>query len=95
MNGLPAPDLYLTRGQTYTFVVETGLGSIDSLPFHPFYITSDREGGFQTKSDYEKQVSFKNFNSMMKYSIIAERLTCSIPAIPAERIKKETKNPNF
>ena len=38
----------LTRGTTYTFTVEAG-------PTHPFYITSDAQGGRSQKTAAEKQ----------------------------------------
>ena len=57
LNGLPSPDLHLQRGQTYTFVVETGLGADASgRVIHPFYITSDERGGFQDKTELEQRV---------------------------------------
>ncbi len=49
VNGLLAPDLYLRRGRTYTVVVETGRGTTASSAFHPLYITTDPEGGYQVK----------------------------------------------
>jgi hypothetical protein len=52
-----APDIYLERGRTYSFVVETGLGSDPDQTFHPVYITSDPTGGHQLKSDFEAKVS--------------------------------------
>ena len=51
VNGLPAPDLYLVRGRAYTFVVETGAA-------HPFYITSDADGGFGAKADSDRETVF-------------------------------------
>jgi hypothetical protein len=57
VNGLMAPDIYLERGRTYSFVIETGLGSDPDQTFHPVYITSDPTGGHQLKSDFEAKVS--------------------------------------
>ena len=51
-----APDLYLVRGHQYTFIVEGGLGTDQEGIIHPFYLTSDNEGGYGTKSDYEARV---------------------------------------
>ena len=51
-----APDITLERGRTYTFVVETGLGSDPDQTFQPVYITSDPSGGHQLKSDFEAKV---------------------------------------
>ena len=56
VNGLLAPDLYLQRGKTFTFVVETGIGSDPDQTFHPVYFTSDPTGGHQLKSDFEAKV---------------------------------------
>ena len=55
VNGILAPDIYLTRGKTYLFVIETGLGG--NGVFQPVYLTTDSAGGYQGKSDYEKRVS--------------------------------------
>ena len=44
------------RGQQYTFIVEGGLGTDQEGIIHPFYLTSDNEGGYGTKSDYEARV---------------------------------------
>ena len=56
MNGDVGPDLYLVRGQEYTFIVEGGLGTDQEGIIHPFYLTSDSEGGYGTKSDYEARM---------------------------------------
>lgn len=56
VNGDVAPDLYLVRGQKYTFIVEGGLGTDQDGTIHPFYLTSDNEGGYGTKSDYEAKM---------------------------------------
>ena len=45
VNGDVAPDLYLVRGQQYTFIVEGGLGTDQDGIIHPFYLTSDNEVG--------------------------------------------------
>ena len=55
VNGVLSPDVYLVRGRTYVFVVETGLGG--NGVFQPVYFTTDSAGGYQGKSDYEKRVS--------------------------------------
>ena len=57
VNGDVAPDLYLVKGQKYTFIVEGGLGTDQDGTIHPFYLTSDNEGGYGTKSDYEAKVN--------------------------------------
>ena len=52
INGLLTPKLTLIRGQEYTFVVETGLGSEPhNQIFHPFYITDDEAGGRHVKTE--------------------------------------------
>ncbi len=51
VNGLLAPDLYLRRGRTYTVVVETGRGAASNA-FHPLYITTDPDGGYQVKREF-------------------------------------------
>ena len=61
VNGLLTPDIYLERGNRYTFIVETGAGDelhggIGSSDFHPVYITSDSSGGHQLKPDLEAKV---------------------------------------
>ncbi|XP_066247644.1 protein Skeletor, isoforms B/C isoform X1 [Euwallacea similis] len=40
------PELTVERGQTYTFIVETGASSANPPRFHPLYITDSKEGGF-------------------------------------------------
>lgn len=54
LNGMLSPDVYLVRGRTYVFVVETGLGG--NGVFQPVYFTTDSAGGYQGKSDYQKRV---------------------------------------
>ena len=70
VNGDIAPDLYLVRGTQYTFIVEVrsskfnqvhiiykgGLGTDQEGTIHPLYLTSDNEGGYGTKSDYEARM---------------------------------------
>ena len=61
VNGVLSPDVYLVRGRTYVFVVETGLGG--NGVFQPVYFTTDSAGGYQGKSDYEKRVSLVRINA--------------------------------
>lgn len=51
------PELYVERGQTYTFIVEGGLDSTNPAHYHPFYICDSSEGGYGQKSvqDQKKQ----------------------------------------
>ena len=85
VNGDVAPDLYLVRGQKYTFIVEVswwqgefwfnccvqgGLGTDQDGTIHPFYLTSDNEGGYGTKSDYEAKVKYRVMYSHNYYRLI-------------------------
>ena len=45
VNGLLTPDIYMVRGQKYTFMIETGAGDGEMDNFHPVYITADPTGG--------------------------------------------------
>lgn len=54
LNDLLIPELYVERGQTYTFVVEGGDRPANPAQFHPFYITDSPEGGFAQKTDDER-----------------------------------------
>ena len=56
VNGLLTPELTLVRGQEYTFVIETGLGTDARQVFHPLYITDDSIGGRQTKTESEARL---------------------------------------
>ena len=57
VNGLLTPDIYLERGNRYTFLIETGAGDLGNYEdFHPVYITSDSSGGHQLKPDLEAKV---------------------------------------
>jgi len=55
INGYLLPELTVHRGQTYYFKVQGG-DSDDLGPanYHPFYITSDPQGGYGTKSENER-----------------------------------------
>ncbi|XP_055587341.1 protein Skeletor, isoforms B/C isoform X2 [Uranotaenia lowii] len=46
LNDLLIPEVYVERGQTYTFVVEGGNDSTQPAKYHPFYITDSPEGGY-------------------------------------------------
>ena len=57
VNGILTPDIYLERGNRYTFLIETGAGDLGNYEdFHPVYITSDSSGGHQLKPDLEAKV---------------------------------------
>lgn len=63
INGLLAPELVVERNQPYRFVVEGGnektpLGAATAATLarrHPFYLTDSLEGGFEFKTDDERQ----------------------------------------
>ena len=58
------------RGQKYTFIVEGGLGTDQEGIIHPFYLTSDNEGGYGTKSDYEARVSRTSLHYKAEYKYL-------------------------
>lgn len=39
------PELYVERGETYSFIVEGGNSEQQPARYHPFYITDSSEGG--------------------------------------------------
>lgn len=45
VDDLLVPEIHVTRGHNYTFIVETGDNATDKSHYHPFYITDSREGG--------------------------------------------------
>lgn len=45
INGLLIPEIYVQRGETYTFIVEGGSDPGNPAKYHPFYITDSAEGG--------------------------------------------------
>lgn len=45
INGTLIPELHLMRGTTYTFHVAGGDDPNNGAKYHPFYFTSDAEGG--------------------------------------------------
>lgn len=55
LNDLLIPELYVERGETYTFVVEGGDKSSNPARYHPFYITDSPEGGLGQASEDEQQ----------------------------------------
>ncbi|XP_071792930.1 protein Skeletor, isoforms B/C-like isoform X1 [Asterias amurensis] len=54
VNGLLIPEITVERGVTYTFTVYGGDNPGKSAEYHPFYITTDPEGGHAQLSDAEK-----------------------------------------
>lgn len=55
INGLMVPELVLERGQTYRFVVEGGNDKTSYSRRHPLYLTDSPDGGFDFKTDDERQ----------------------------------------
>ena len=49
------PEIYVERGQTYSFVIEGGHDRTNPARYHPFYITDSSEGGFGQKSEAEQR----------------------------------------
>ena len=47
--------------------VQGGLGTDPMGTIHPFYLTSDAEGGYGTKSDYEARVSYKVYPVIWRF----------------------------
>lgn len=54
LNDKLIPELFVERGQTYTFIVEGGNVPQHPAKYHPFYITDSAEGGFIQKKDSEQ-----------------------------------------
>ena len=55
LNDQLIPELYVVRGETYTFIIEGGDKSSQPAKYHPFYITDSPEGGAGQASDSEKR----------------------------------------
>ena len=55
VNNKLLPEIYVERGKTYSFRVQGGDGHQHQLLNHPLYITSDREGGYGNKNQYERE----------------------------------------
>lgn len=56
LNDLLIPELYVERGQTYTFEVEGGDRPENPAQYHPLYITDSAEGGYAQKTDDQKEL---------------------------------------
>lgn len=54
LNDLLIPELYVERGQTYTFLVEGGNDETQPARYHPFYISDSDEGGYGQKSQVKQ-----------------------------------------
>lgn len=55
LNDKLIPEVYVERGQTYTFVVEGGNDRTNPARYHPFYITDSKEGGFGQKREDQQR----------------------------------------
>ncbi|XP_073970372.1 protein Skeletor, isoforms B/C isoform X2 [Rhodnius prolixus] len=55
VNDLLIPEIYVRRGETYTFIVEGGNDRTQPARYHPLYITDSSEGGFGQKSQEERR----------------------------------------
>lgn len=55
IDGHLIPELTVERGVEYTFIVEGGDDTSNLAKYHPFYITNDGIGGYQKKTDEEKE----------------------------------------
>lgn len=56
INGQLVPEITVKRNYTYTFNIYGGNDDSQLATYHPFYITSDKDGGFAQKTDQEKMV---------------------------------------
>lgn len=54
LNDKLIPELFVERGQTYTFIVEGGDKPANPAKYHPFYITDSAEGGFLQLKEAEQ-----------------------------------------
>lgn len=61
INGLLIPEINVVRNKSYTFVVEGGNDPETPAKYHPFYITNDPVGGYEHKSDAEREVVLSSF----------------------------------
>lgn len=50
------PEIYVERGQTYTFKIEGGNDRTNAAKYHPFYITDSKEGGFGKKRERDQKM---------------------------------------
>merc|ERR1712080_43860 len=49
------PEIYVKRGQTYTWAVEGGSDPSNPARYHPLYITDSPAGGFHQKTSEERK----------------------------------------
>lgn len=55
VNGLLIPEIYLARGETYDFIINTGDNENVPSDYHPVYFATDPDGGYVGKDPVEKQ----------------------------------------
>ncbi|XP_046462387.1 protein Skeletor, isoforms B/C-like isoform X2 [Daphnia pulex] len=55
INDLLIPEIYVERGETYTFLVEGGNDPLNSARWHPLYITDSLQGGYGQKTDAQQR----------------------------------------
>ncbi|XP_048522667.1 protein Skeletor, isoforms B/C isoform X2 [Dendroctonus ponderosae] len=55
INDLLIPELFVERGQTYRFVVETGESQTNPARFHPLYISDSSIGGFKQLNEEQQR----------------------------------------
>lgn len=86
INGLLIPEINVVRGKTYTFVVESGNDPDIPAKYHPFYITDDPVGGYEYKTDEERQVDHQAKPSYFKmYNMCSlNRMFVSLPEFIAQ-----------
>lgn len=53
------PEINVVRNKTYTFVVEGGNDPETPAKYHPFYISDDSIGGYEHKTEAEREVIVK------------------------------------
>lgn len=58
LNDLLIPELYVERGETYTFLVEGGDKSSNPARYHPFYITDSPEGGLGQDDEQQRMHNY-------------------------------------
>lgn len=90
INGLLIPEIYLKRGETYTFFVEGGNDGNNSARRHPLYLTDSAEGGYEFKSadDRKRERVFGGVGITANGTIMptAEGRLCEWQITPATNI---------
>ncbi|KAG1654628.1 Protein Skeletor, isoforms B/C [Nymphon striatum] len=68
VNGLLAPEIYVKRGNTYSFVVEAGNNPHDALFYHPLYITENPYGALSDLNQKEIEAEKLKIITGIKFS---------------------------